>query len=306
MSISFVFTKMIILFSVLIVGYIANKAGFMDAVSNKKVSAIVINLAIPCKMLSSLSEADCSKKEILAMLSVVLLVYAFLILFSKLVPKLLRIKGSETPILEFLTVFSNNGFMGYPVIESILGASALIYASIYDMFNSILLFSYGVYLFQKSKTDRKGIEWKRMMSTATVAGFLTMILAILGVRLPQVPHEVFLMIGNAATPLSMLVIGSTLAMTPIREIWKGWRVYSFSVIRLLVVPSAVYLIFRNFIGNPLILGVVVLVTAMPSAATTVMFAEEYESNAKFAAQYVFITTLLAVLTIPIVGYLLFV
>lgn len=196
--------------------------------------------------------------------------------------------------------------MGYPVIESILGASALIYASIYDMFNSILLFSYGVYLFQKSKTDRKGIEWKRMMSTATVAGFLTMILAILGVRLPQVPHEVFLMIGNAATPLSMLVIGSTLAMTPIREIWKGWRVYSFSVIRLLVVPSAVYLIFRNFIGNPLILGVVVLVTAMPSAATTVMFAEEYESNAKFAAQYVFITTLLAVLTIPIVGYLLFV
>lgn len=114
------------------------------------------------------------------------------------------------------------------------------------------------------------------------------------------------MIGNAATPLSMLVIGSTLAMTPIREIWKGWRVYGFSIIRLLVVPSAVYLIFRNFIGNPLILGVVVLVTAMPSAATTVMFAEEYESNAKFAAQYVFITTLLAVLTIPIVGYLLFV
>ena len=306
MSISFVFTKMIILFSVLIVGYIANKAGFMDAVSNKKVSAIVINLAIPCKMLSSLNEADCSRKDILAMLSVALLVYAFLILFSKLVPKLLRIKGSETPILEFLTVFSNNGFMGYPVIESVLGASALIYASIYDMFNSILLFSYGVYLFQKSKTDGKRIEWKQMISIATVAGFLTMILAILGVRLPQIPHEVFLMIGNAATPLSMLVIGSTLAMTPIREIWKGWRVYSFSVIRLLVVPSAVYLIFRNFIGNPLILGVVVLVTAMPSAATTVMFAEEYESNAKFAAQYVFITTLLAVLTIPIVGYLLFV
>lgn len=305
MSIEYIFSQMIILFSVLILGYISNKVGFIDGVANKKMSAIVLNIALPCKMLSSLNEADCTQQDILVMIGVSAAVFAFLILFSKFVPKVLVTKGNEKHVLEFLTVFSNNGFMGYPVVESILGASALVYASIYDMFTAILLFSYGVYLFQKSKSGNNQIEWKKMISTASVAGFMTMVLAAFQVRLPNVMYEVLLLVGNSATPLSMLVIGSTLAVIPLGMVFKGWRVYGFSVIRLLVVPSIVYLIFKNFISNPMILGVIVLVTAMPSAATTVMFAEQYESNASYAAQHVFITTLLAVLSIPIVGFILF-
>ena len=306
MSIEYVFTQMMILFSVLIIGYISNKAGFIDSVSNKKLSSIVLNLALPLKMLSSLNEANCTSEDILVMLGVGVCVFAFLILFSKLVPIILHIKGKEKPIVEFMTIFSNNGFMGYPVIETILGASALIYASIYDMLYSVVVFSYGVFLFQKSKSESGKIEWKKMISTASVAGFATMILAILGVRLPEVPYEVFLMIGNTATPLSMLVIGSTLAAIPLKEVFKGSKVYFFTVVRLVAVPLLVYGVFHPFISNELIFGTIVLVNAMPCAATTVMFAEQYESNSEMAAQHVFITTLLSVLTIPVIGYLLFI
>lgn len=81
MSIEYIFSQMIILFSVLILGYISNKVGFIDGVANKKMSAIVLNIALPCKMLSSLNEADCTQQDILVMIGVSAAVFAFLILF---------------------------------------------------------------------------------------------------------------------------------------------------------------------------------------------------------------------------------
>lgn len=305
MSFEDVFSQMIILFIVLIIGYVANKAGFLDSVSNKKISALIMNIAIPCKVLSSLNQAECTGKDLVTMTVVTALTFLLLILFAKVVPVLLATKGEKAPVLEFMTVFSNNGFMGYPVIEAVFGAGALIYAGVYSIFTVVLFFSYGVYLFQKSKVGSNGIVWRKMISPSSVGGTLALILAFFEFRFPEVPYEVLSMIGDVTTPLSMLIIGSSLAAIPLKEVFKGWRVYAFSVIRLMVVPALVYLVFFKFISNPMILGVIVLTAAMPSASTAVMFAEQYDSNAPYAAQHVFITTLFAVLTIPLVGQMLF-
>ncbi len=305
MSFEHVFSQMIILFIVLIIGYVANKAGFLDSVSNKKISALIMNIAIPCKVLSSLNQAECTGKDLVTMTVVTALTFLLLILFAKVVPVCLGTKGEKAPILEFMTVFSNNGFMGYPVIEAVFGAGALIYAGVYSIFTVVLFFSYGVYLFQKSKAGSNGIVWRKMISPSSVGGTLALILAFFEFRFPEVPYEVLSMIGGVTTPLSMLIIGSSLAAIPLKEVFKGWRVYAFSVIRLMVVPAIVYLVFFKFISNPMILGVIVLTAAMPSASTAVMFAEQYDNNAPYAAQHVFITTLFAVLTIPLVGQILF-
>ena len=305
MSFEHVFSQMIILFIVLIIGYVANKAGFLDSVSNKKISSLIMNLAIPCKVLSSLNQAECTGKDLVTMTVVTALTFLLLMVFAKIVPIVLCTKGEKAPILEFMTVFSNNGFMGYPVIEAVLGASALIYAGVYSIFTVVLFFSYGVYLFQKSKAGIDKIEWRKMISPSSIGGTLALILAFFEFRFSEVPYEVLSMIGGVTTPLSMLIIGSSLAAIPLKEVFKGWRVYAFSVIRLMVVPAIVYLVFFKFISNPMILGVIVLTAAMPSASTAVMFAEQYDNNAPYAAQHVFITTLFAVLTIPIVGQMLF-
>ena len=305
MSFEHVFSQMIILFIILIIGYVANKVGFLDSVSNKKISGLILNLAIPCKVLSSLNKAECTGKDLVTMTVTTALTFLLLMIVAKVVPPLLSTKGEKAPVLEFMTVFSNNGFMGYPVIEAVFGASALIYAGVYSIFTVVLFFSYGVYLFQKSKMGSNGIVWKKMISPSSVGGTLALILAFFEFRFPEVPYEVLSMIGGVTTPLSMLIIGSSLAALPIKDVFKGWRVYVFSVIRLIVVPAIVYLVFFKFISNPLILGVVVLTTAMPSASTAVMFAEQYDNNAPYAAQHVFITTLFAVLTIPLVAQMLF-
>lgn len=305
MSFENVFSQMIILFIVLIIGYVANKAGFLDSVSNKKISTYIMSIAIPCKVLSSLNQAECTGKDLVTMTVVTALTFILLMVIAKVVPIILGVKDEKAPILEFMTVFSNNGFMGYPVIECVLGAGALIYAGVYSIFTVILFFSYGVYLFHKSKSGDNKIEWRKMISPSSIGGTLALILAFFEFRFPEVPYEVLSMLGGTTTPLSMLIIGSSLAAIPLKEVFKGWRNYAFSVIRLVVVPAIVYLALFKFIENSTILGVLVLTAAMPSASTAVMFAEQYDNNAPYAAQNVFITTLFAVLTIPLVGTLLF-
>lgn len=300
-----VFLKMIILFIILIIGYVSNKAHILDTVGNKTLSALIMNITLPCMVLSSLNQARCTGKDLVTMTGVTVLVFLLLIIMAKVMPILLCTKGDKAPVLEFLLVFSNNSFMGYPVIECVLGASALIYASVYSIFTVILFFSYGVYLFQKGKNGGYCIEWKKMLSPSSIVGVLALILAFFEFRLPKMPYEVLSMLGNVTTPLSMLIIGSSLAAIPVKEVFKGWRIYAFSVVRLLIVPMIVYLVFFKFISNPTILGVIVLTAAMPSASTTVMFAEQYDNNAPYAAQHVFISTLFAVLTIPLVGNFLF-
>ena len=300
-----VFLKMIILFIILIIGYVSNKVDILDNVGNKKLSALIMNITLPCMVLSSLNQAKCTGKDLVTMTTMTALTYLLLMIIAKLAPKLLCTKGDKVPVLEFLLVFSNNSFMGYPVIECVLGASALIYASVYSIFTVMLFFSYGVYLFQKNKAGCSRIEWKKMLSPSSIVGVLALILAFFEFRFPEVPYEVLSMLGNVTTPLSMLIIGSSLAAIPLKEVFKGWRIYAFSVVRLLIVPLLVYLVFFKIISNPTILGVIVLTAAMPSASTTVMFAEQYDNNAPYAAQHVFISTLFAVLTIPIVGNMLF-
>ena len=63
MGFEHIFSQMMILFIVLLLGYVANKAGFLDSVSNKKISGLIMNLAIPCKVLSSLNNAECTGKD---------------------------------------------------------------------------------------------------------------------------------------------------------------------------------------------------------------------------------------------------
>lgn len=305
MDITYVLGKMLTLFAMIIIGYIANKTGIVDQSGNKKISSVVINISIPCLMLSSLASSTGSKGDILTMLLVSSLVYIAAALFAKLMPKILRSSKKDAPIIEFLTIFVNNGFMGFPVIQSILGNQALIYASIMNLPNNIFIFSYGVYLFQKSKADGKKIDLKKIINPAVITAVITLFLATGGVKLPTMLDEVCSMMGNMATPLSMIVIGSSLAMVPVKDILKGYRVYLFSIFRLLILPALAWLILHNFSINPLILGVIVITVGMPCAANAVMMAEQYDADALVASRYVFITTLLSVVTIPLVGYVLF-
>lgn len=108
------------------------------------------------------------------------------------------------------------------------------------------------------------------------------------------------MIGDITTPIAMLLIGSTLATIPVKEVFTEVRIYPYTILKQIVIPVIAYPILNAFIRDPLILGVSLIMLAMPVGNIAVLFATEYQKDVALAAKAVFMTTLLSIVTIPVI------
>ena len=106
-------------------------------------------------------------------------------------------------------------------------------------------------------------------------------------------------------PLSMVCIGANLGMNRISELIVDWRMFVLSFIKLVVCPVLIFFICRTFVSNEVYLGILVVSAAMPSAVLASMFSTEYGADVNVASRGVFITTLLSLVTIPLVLRVLF-
>ena len=140
--------KMVILFFCMAAGFVAAKAKVMDVQSNKKLSSLVVNVSNPMQILASAltGEHVLSNRQTLGLTGIILAIYASLIVLSFAVPKLLRVPKEQKGVYRFMFIFANTGFLGYPIVESLLGYQATFYVTLYVLFFQILCWSYGVSL----------------------------------------------------------------------------------------------------------------------------------------------------------------
>ncbi len=109
-------------------------------------------------------------------------------------------------------------------------------------------------------------------------------------------------LGNAAVPLSMMMTGVSLAQMSLREVFSDWKMYQFTFVKMLVVPILVALVVRNFGLNPTITGIFVLMFGMPNGSMPVMLAVDYGMDSSICSRGIVLTTLLSLITLPIVTY----
>ena len=111
-------------------------------------------------------------------------------------------------------------------------------------------------------------------------------------------------LGLLTTPLSMLLVGSLLATMPVKSVFVNWRAYVVSLLRLLLFPLVVWVVLESLRLPEMLVGIPTVIAAMPAAVNSAVLAEQYDGNAALASQIVFLSTLLAVLSIPLVVGLL--
>lgn len=304
-----VITKMCMLFVIMMTGYIGNKLGVLDDEGNKKYSSLVVNITAPALILASASDSNLagSRSEALFVLLIAAGMYGFLIVASLLVRFLFRIPKGEEGVFRFMTVFGNNAFMGIPVVEAVFGN--VFYAALFNLPNNILIYSYGGYLLDtgknaKGEAKRRRFSWKNVCNPGVIAAVTALIMFLAGLKFPAPVTDTLNCVGAITTPLSMLVIGSSLANLSLKETFSNVRVYLFSMYKLIILPVIIWLIGRLFIDSFMVLGVLVIISAMPCAAVTVMLCNEYGNDAKLAARYVFVSTVMSVVTIPILAFLM--
>lgn len=121
MNIQVVINQMIILFLVIIIGYIANKVGILDKSQNQKLSSLILNITCPALILASVSDIESGDFKIVVQIFIIsIIIYLVLPFMGILLAKILKVPEEDRNLYKFMTIFSNIGFMGYPVIQSIL------------------------------------------------------------------------------------------------------------------------------------------------------------------------------------------
>ncbi len=314
MDFFYVFGKMIELFLIILIGYIACKCGTFGKEARLHVTRMVLNIAIPGITLSSVLTQDDlpGTMEILGLFAVAFSSYAVLIAGAYVVPKLLRVKAAEEGIYRFMLAFANVGFIGYPVTQAIFGDKAVFYTCVFNLPFNFLAFSIGVIFIQKSAASAEGqegggagmaITYRMFLTPCLIASVFAIVLALTGWKGPALLGDICTMLGNITTPAALLVIGSSLADMPVGEMFGNWKAYVFALFRLLVLPAVVYFIYRGFVTDKLLLGVCVILSAMPVATNGTMLCLQYGVDEKLMAQGTFMTTLASLVTIPMLAML---
>lgn len=298
-----VFMQMLVLFLLIGVGYLGGKTKVMSAEGNKSLSKLVNCITNPCNILfSSLcSEHLLSNGEVLTMLGLSVVMYIFLIAVAQLIPRLLKVPVDQSGQYKFMMIYSNVGFMGIPVITAIYGPDAVFCVSVIIIVFYMFLFTHGVYLVCGGKGR---FNWKSLITPMTVASAVSIVSYLCGFQVTGVVKDTLDMLRGVTTPCAMLIIGCALAAVPIKSVFSNWRLYIVSFLKLLVIPCIIFLCLRGIVDNPVMLGVIVVIMAMPIASSFTMLSAQYDKDQSLAAASVFITTLLSVLTIPVLSGIL--
>ena len=142
---------------------------------------------------------------------------------------------------------------------------------------------------------------KKIFNIGVIACIAAMLLYFLQTPVPSFLQAFITNLGNLTAPLSMMIIGASLAQMPLKELFLDKKLLLFSLVKLLLLP-AVWMIMVNRVAEQEILrGVCLVMMATPAGSMTAMLAQQYGGDYETASRGVALTTVLSVITMPLLA-----
>ena len=296
---------MLTLFAILIVGWVAGRLGYMGGEFDKKLSSLVINITCPALILSSAMTGDLpDRRLILPLLGISTLTYVLLTGVAFLLPRFLTKKKEDEGIVGFALMFGNVGFMGYPVVASIFGHQAVFYAAVLNVVNTFAVFTVGTILVEGDLSDKKHFQKKVLYSSPMFSAYLAMLIVALDIdNTPTLISQPLTMIGNITVPAALLIIGSSMSQLSARKMLGNMTVYTTTIFRLLLIPLGLYYLCRALGFDSYVVNINTLVVAMPVATYGTILCLKNNRDTTLMTETTLMTTLLSMLTIPLLTML---
>ncbi len=307
MNFEALFSTALSLFLFTLTGFVLRKTGVVDGTLTGKLSGFVAKACQPFLIIFSVVKLEYSTEKLrngILVLAFSVLLHIFLALASKLFFS--RVGDTdERKIHKFGCVFTNCAFVGFPILNALFGEAGLFYGAFYVIVYNLAVWSYGVVVMARGKPNFKISVRKMLVNLGTVPCAIG-----LGLYMARVPMPDFLMtvlesMSGLCTPLSLIVTGSLVASMPLRGLFNNPKIYYFCAAKLILIPliAAVILRFAGLSG--LVEGIdlsvfMVVLSSMPSAAFTTIFAELYDVKPAYAAQLLSVGTMLSPFTILLV------
>lgn len=297
-----VLAEMLVILFAIAAGYAANHLGYLGGETDQKLSKLILNITMPAMIVAAVitGEELPEISVILSILEVGVVFYVLEFAFVLTVPKLLPGTAGQKGVYRYTLAFPNVGFIGYPVAVALYGEGALFYAAILALPFNLLSYSLGPLMLAGAGRFR----WRQLLSPCIVASVLGLVLALTRLRPPAIVGEMLDFVGSITVPLSLLVVGSLLAHMSPGKVLRSPKLWVLSVLRLLVMPALLCLVLRGMHIEAMVLGIAVSQMGMPVAVNGTLLSMEYGGDTEAMAQVTFLTTLGAIVTIPVLAAVL--
>ena len=284
---------------IIVLGFVLGKTKIITTEANKHLINLLLTVAWPCALFRAYpQEFD---PELLGQFLLGLgggaLVLGSLIVIGRLLfnKKLFDKEASYQG--QFALIFNNASFLGYPLVLAIYGQEGMLpYCGFILVFN-LALFGYGVYLF-KRKLDKQLVK-STLTNPNIIAVLLGTIFFIFSLKLPDQVNGAISYVAAIMTPLSLLCIGFMLSRANFRTLVKKWKLFLTAAIQLTLGPLVAFGLMKLFNFPVEVAAMMVLLQALPTATSLGLFAEKYGGDSVRASELVVVSTLMSIVTLPI-------
>jgi predicted permease len=309
METSIIISQIFILAIVVLIGVIAAKLKVLTIDSKDMLSKVIFNISLPLMLFTNFLKLDATPR-LVANSFIVLSVSGFVIFFMLLAgwtaTKIFNIKGREAAVFKAHSMFGNTIFLGFPLITALYGVEGLLYASMYQLVSTIIMWTAGVVIL----TSGDGRSWNksisRVLNPNTIATLLGLIFFVFSIKLPALIVKPLSELGSANTWLSMLYIGAMLVLADVGGLLGRKSLYIISINRLIIVPAiliSAFAVITAMFGlshDKMVASVIILEASMPCMASVVIMAKELGADDHLAVGNVFVSTIISILTLPMV------
>lgn len=306
MDLSYFYSTVLSLLVLLTVGFIGGKTKILGDGSLKSISTLTLKIAQPFMIVGAMINVEFSAERLKKGLLVIVVGLAVHVVIAAIAHfSVFRYKDQdEKKVAEFAAIFANCGFVGFPIIESFLGAEGLFYAGFYIISFNIFIWSWGIVIFGRGRDDIKINARTMLLNYGTLPSIIGIILYITRLPIPGFLANATSTLGGLCTPLAMLVTGALIANTNLKEFFLNLKTYYICLVKLIVMPAVVALIAFVCRFDVFFISLFTVMSALPTASSTVMYAEMYDVSKKSAAIITGMCTLLSMATLPLVVRLL--
>lgn len=289
---------------ILILGFCLGKWKMISTTTNRELTNLLLTVFMPASLFMAFPAEynQASLDLFFSGLVAGIVIIVVLIILSRIIFNKWWFKGGLRFESQFAMIFNNATFLGYPIVSSTFGASGVIaYCGFIISFN-IALFSYGIWLFEHKITPKL---FKSIVTNPNIiAVLLGMVFFLANIQLPSFISSAVGFVGNATTPLSIICIGYMLSRADFKSILKKWRLVITASIQLLLGPVVTYFLLTALNFPIEVINVCVLIQALPTATSLGLFATKYGGNNIESSELVALSTLLSVVTMPLMILLL--
>lgn len=296
--ISTIVEQVSIMYVLMAIGFIVYRKKLINEEGTKQLSNLLVWVINPLIMLTRY-QMDFSMIKLKELgISFVVSLGAMLIGF--LIGEIIFKKNQN--IDKFAIGFANAGFIGIPLVTSIMGIDKVFFLSAYLVCFGILSYTYGIYMVSGNK---KLITVRSLvLNPGIIAVVFGLLIFISPIKLPTIIYSAFNLVGGTNTPIAMILLGTYIAKSKFISLFSDRHAYFVCFVKLIIIPIVIIVLFKFLPAELVEIKTVVLIAmSTPVGLTVPMFSQMYGGNYEYGAKLVGLSTLLSLATIPMILYL---